>query len=437
MATAPATKSKETYKERIKRLSQRIVEGQRPIRILDAIKWPQHVLQEFRASKFREVPTLGPDDYAARDLGYDLVAKQAEFREIISSIERDLGKEDDIGRLLISIAEQYHDAVEMLKQRGKKEFWTYSRKLYGSPQDRFFNDRSTISDLGQMLYGILSKLENVPLGKPIVEDLSAEKAVSMLNERLSEYFHDDEVHAKLSDGIIADAAAGGDTVKIKSDAVFSRRDIDILEVHEGWVHIGTTLNGGAQHVARWLSKGPPRVAATQEGLAVIMEIFTFRSFPRRAKQINDRILGIEKVECGANVVELFDFYLTEGYTEEESLSNVMRVFRGGLPGGGAPFTKDISYCRGFIENYNFMRSAIRAGRPQLLPFLFVGKLAVDDVPLLYQKHQEGLIDAPKYLPPHFRDLNGVAVWMSFSNFLNVVDLGAVQEHYEQLFRKHL
>ena len=100
--------------------------------------------------------------------------------------------------------------------------------------------------------------------------------------------------AKLSDGIVADAAAGGDRVKIREGAMFSVRDVDLYEVHEGWVHVGTTLNGRAQKVAEFLSIGPPRCACTQEGLAVIMEIFTFRSFIQRAKQINDRIICIEK-----------------------------------------------------------------------------------------------------------------------------------------------
>jgi hypothetical protein len=88
-----------------------------------------------------------------------------------------------------------------------------------------------------------------------------------------------------------------------------------------------------------------------------------------------------------------------------------------------------------VENYNFMRAAIRAGKPELIPFLFVGKLSVEDIPLLYRKHQEGIVDAPVFLPPQFADLNGVAVWMSFSSFLSSVNLTKVQEHYDQLFKK--
>jgi hypothetical protein len=75
--------------------------------------------------------------------------------------------------------------------------------------------------------------------------------------------------------------------------------------------------------------------------------------------------------------------------------------------------------------------------PFLIPFIFVGKLHVEDIPLLYARHLEGLVEAPRFLPPHFRDLNGLAVWMSFSSFFNRVDLQSVQTHYKSLFDKYL
>lgn len=426
-----------TYKEKIRRLSQRIVDAQKPIRILDAIKWHPAIEQELKKSRFREMPKLSADYYANIPLGFDSQKKREELEDILRDIEATLGPEDPLGRLMATIAQEYLDVTHMLENRGTRKFWEYSKKLYGSPKDRMFDDKNTIFELGQLLYSILSAIKVEDLGPQYPEEIDAEETVAILNERFGKYFAGSDVEARLSDGILADAAAGGDVVKIKQGTKFSSRDVDILEVHEGWVHVGTTQNGNNQPVARWLSKGPPRVSATQEGLAVIMEIFTFRSYPTRAKHINDRILGIDKAEDGANLLELIEFYRTEGYSEEDCLANAKRVYRGGVVEGGAPFTKDISYCRGFIENYNFMRAAIRAGRPYLIPFLFCGKLHVNDVPLLYQKHKEGIVDAPKFLPPQFRDLNGVAVWMSFSSFLNLVDLKRIQEHYDKLFREYL
>lgn len=425
-----------TTKEKIKRLSGRIVEAQKPIRILDAIKWDHSVEEALRKGKFKELPRQSREHYEGRPLAFDAAKKIEEFSDIAADIRASLGKDDELTPMLVSICEEYQDVIRMLEARGTPDFWKFSRKLYGSPKDPIFSEKTRVADLGRVMYDILSGLDD-SLGAEYPVEVDAAEVVEQLNRRFEAYFGADKVHARLSDGILADAAAGGDTVKIKEGAHFSRREIDILEVHEGWVHVGTTINGNAQHVATWLSKGPPRCSATQEGLAVLLEIFTFRSYPRRAKHINDRILAIDKAEEGANILEVIEFYRTEGYSEEESLSNALRVFRGGVLEGGAPFTKDISYCKGFVENYNFMRAAIRAGYPQLIPFLFVGKLAVDDIPLLYRKHKEGIVDRPVFLPPQFADMNGIAVWMSFSSFLNRIDLAKVQEHFNGLFQKHL
>ncbi|MBI2711973.1 MAG: DUF1704 domain-containing protein [Bdellovibrio sp.] len=415
----------------------RIVEAQRPIRILDAIKWDNSIEAELKKNKYRALPKVGASYYKKTSLGFDAEKKLEELFDISKDIKLTLGLQDPLCQLMLTIVEEYSDVVNMLQARGTKKFWEISKKLYGSPKDTFYDEKNTIFSLGQVLYNILNVIDDEMLGPKYPEKYSAQECVEILNKRFKNYFGDNSVQAKLSDGILADASAGGDTIKIKEGAKFSSRDIDILEVHEGWVHVGTTQNGNQQHVAKWLSKGPPRCAATQEGLAVIMEIFTFRTYPKRARQINDRILGIDKAEEGANFLDLIEFYRTEGYDEETCVNNARRVCRGGMVEGGAPFTKDISYCRGFIENYNFMRVAIRAGHAHLIPFLFSGKLNVDDVPLLYQKHKEGIVDFPLFLPPQFKDLNGVAVWMSFSSFLNRLDLKKIQEHYDRLFNTHL
>ena len=97
--------------------------------------------------------------------------------------------------------------------------------------------------------------------------------------------------------------------------------------------------------------------------------------------------------------------------------------------GGAPFTKDICYCKGFVMIYNFLRTAIRFGRPDLIPLLFVGKVTLEDLPILCRKVREGVVDPPLYLPPQFSDLNGLAMWMAYSNFFNRVNLSSIQDYY--------
>src|SRR5690606_19316599 len=124
------------------------------------------------------------------------------------------------------------------------------------------------------------------------KNISATEAVVQLQEKMNRYFGDGRVRVEISDEIVSDAAAGGDRIKINRRASFSELDIKVLEVHEGWVHIGTTLNGRKQPWATWLSVGSPRITAIQEGMAVLMETLTFSSFPQRARRISDRVVAV-------------------------------------------------------------------------------------------------------------------------------------------------
>jgi hypothetical protein len=157
---------------------------------------------------------------------------------------------------------------------------------------------------------------------------------------------------------------------------------------------------------------------TQEGLAVIMELFTFALFPRRAMRLNDRLVACQMAEEGADLLQVCRFFLDKGQEEHQAIKNAARIFRGAALTGGTPFTKDIAYLKGFVMIYNFMRSAIQEGRAELIPFLFAGKVTLEELPVLHQYHQQGIISMPKYIPPQIKDLNGIGVWLAFSEFIN-------------------
>jgi uncharacterized protein (TIGR02421 family) len=420
-----------TYKEKLKIFSERFVEAQKQVRLLEAVRWDAKIIDDVRKSKFRELPKVTPETYEKNSLGYDPDVKLREFDELIKDIQRDLGSEDSLANILIESCHDYQDLIRMLVARGKPEFHQISKKLYGSPSDHFFGSQVSVKDLGLHLYNILSGLGDREVADAKLVEVDAQKALEDLNARFEKYFKGQDVKVTLNDEMVADAAATARTIKLRQSATFTLRDLDILEVHEGWVHMGTTINGLEQRIARWLHKGPPRVTATQEGLAVLMEIFTFVTFPRRARKINDRVLAIAKAEEGANFLEVVEYLRTEGYDEDECLVGAQRVFRGGDVNGKYPLTKDISYCKGFVENYNFIRAAIQSGRSEIVPYLFVGKVNINDVPILYQKHKEGIIDPPRFLPPFFKDLNSLIVWMSFSNFLSAAGMTSAQDAYRQ------
>ncbi|MCC6417474.1 MAG: flavohemoglobin expression-modulating QEGLA motif protein [Gemmataceae bacterium] len=422
------------YEGMVRRLSDRLVEAQRPIRILDAIKWDDGIEHAFFASGCRELPPVARDYYLARPLPFDPEAKRAELQTLERDIRRQLGAFNAPGQIMTRMCQEYREVVRLLEARGTRAFGEISERLYGSAADSFHAGDPNLADLGHMMSEVLDNLSHDRIFGHEDPTLDARQAVDILSERLRGYFQDPcAVRVRLSDGIVADAAAGSDYIKVRESARFTPREVRLLEVHEGWVHLGTTLNGQLQPVCTFLSKGPPSSTVTQEGLAVISEILSFSSHPARLRRLTNRIEGVTMAEAGANFLEVYRFFLEEGYDRRESYQQAMRVFRGGLPEGCGPFTKDLCYSKGFVLVYNFIRLAISRGLARRVPLLFCGKTTLADIKTLAQLVDEGLVVVPRFVPPQFADLHALSAWMCYANFLNRLSIKRIEEDYAGLF----
>jgi uncharacterized protein (TIGR02421 family) len=421
------------YQITIRGLSDRIVAAQTPIRVLDAVKWDDGVRKAFLKGKGKHMPEVDLAYYQARPLTFDSEAKKLEFQNIERDITRHLGQFNPVGKIMRRMCKEYRMVVRMLEARGTADFGLISQELYGAASDAFHAGDPTLSDLGIMLSDYLNNIADRSDLKDEAKTLTAEDAVGMLQQRLSGVFGegDDTVRVFVSDGIVADAAAGADYIKIRADAMFNARDVRALEVHEGLVHVGTTLNGLNQPFCTFLAKGPPSSTVTQEGLAILMEVIAFASYPTRLRKLTNRTRAIHMAEEGADFLQIFEFYREQGFSMEDSYGNSSRVFRGSTP-QGLPFTKDLSYLKGFIMVYNYIQLAVRKGKLEQIPLLFCGKTTLEDMRTLSQLVDEGLVVAPKYLPEQFRDLNALSAWMCFSNFLNHLSLDRIEADYANI-----
>lgn len=427
------TQATSRYLQRLRSLSEQLLQLQGPIRILDAIKWPAQAEADFLASDGDALPAIDRDYYQRLGLPFAPDKLSHDFRELADAVTRQLGSDDALGRILLATIDQYQSVISLLNSRGTAEFGHYSRTLYGSPRDSITGDNQSLLDLGEKLCRVFSLPAAARLNHHYPKNISATEAVGQLQAKMNQYFGDGRVRVELSDDIVSDAAAGGDRIKINRRASFSELDIKVLEVHEGWVHIGTTLNGRKQPWATWLSVGSPRITAIQEGMAVLMETLTFSSFPDRARRVSDRVLAVDMAERGADFVEVYRYFRERGDSEHDSYRVTQRVFRGGTLTGGSIFTKDISYVKGFVENVGFIRSAIEAGIPEMIPMLYLGKVTLDDIPVLYERYLDGMIAAPEYLPSMFRDVNGLYVWFGFSSNIASLDNDRIRQHFSGLF----
>src|SRR5687768_2707700 len=109
-------------REYIRKISDRIVAAQRPIRILKSINWDESVHRRFFARNATQMPRVV---YAP--LPFDVKDKISELEEI----KKDVGGTSPLEELMRRKCDEFVDIVRMLEARGTKKFNEWSIKLYG------------------------------------------------------------------------------------------------------------------------------------------------------------------------------------------------------------------------------------------------------------------------------------------------------------------
>src|SRR4051794_7981796 len=103
-----------TYKEKLKAVSKKLVEVQRPIRILNSIRVPPEWEADLLKSKFKSLPRDPQAHYESISLGFDTQAKYLELKVLKNEIAQQLGETDEMGLHLQRICDEYMQVVEML-----------------------------------------------------------------------------------------------------------------------------------------------------------------------------------------------------------------------------------------------------------------------------------------------------------------------------------
>jgi uncharacterized protein (TIGR02421 family) len=409
--------------ERLKRLlrevSAEIAEVQRPLRVIPALTWPDEVEREFFAQGAEALPKPT----------YHLAAGVADALELLQSLARRLGGENEIERFLRETCVALSTVARMLLSVGSRDFHHHSVELFGRPTGLSSDKRTTNLDLARHFEQVIDGFVP-PLSAVDEPSLRADEAAEILRQRFALFFANDPVKVRVVDHLAASASSTAVEVRLRSDARFSLRDLRQIEHHEGQVHMATTLNGRAQPILSFIGAPSPRATRTQEGLAVFTEFIAGSIGLPRVRRLCDRTLAIHMAEEGASFVDLYRFFREQGNDEHNAFDCARRVVRGGLVEGGAPFTKDGCYLDGLLRVTNFLRSALVKGQSQLVRLLFAGKLAVDDTPIFDRLAREGLVREPIYMPDWARDLSYLTAFMSYTAFLGRSDLVAEQRRLE-------
>lgn len=399
-----------------------LYEASRSIRILTHLSWPQEVREQFFKQGGKELPVVEYKQYDPDPVFNSLQIARDAF---------DCGPV--VNGWLEKIASRLEIGARMLAAVGTRQFFELSAELYGSPESELIDEQNTSLGLAQQFDAQFDQFQGLDLGAPDKADFDAQAVADAMQDAATKMFGESAPKVYVVDELSANALAGPRRIRVRQDALFTDKDVRQLVNHEAHIHVATSLNGIAQPHLKILAAAHPGTTKTQEGLAVFAEFITGSMDLDRFRRLADRVIAIQMAVDGADFIEVYHYFLERTDQPQQSFENTRRVFRGGVMTGGAPFTKDVVYLDGLLRVHNFLRTAVAAGRADCIRLLFCGKLDIEDFPILAELANAGICKPAKYLPPWAADIRFLLCYLTYSVFLNKIDLTQVKEHYAQIF----
>lgn len=386
----------------------------RKIRVLEALAWPEGTEQKFLKNWRAGRPELPSVELCSRDHSTDVAA----LDDFILRCDRG----HPAGHFLAMTAHSYATAGRMLGAIGTAEFTRYSSALYRRPDVRYPNQQLSTLDAAQFFIKTTDALLGSAQIPPSPAEIPAHDFAAWMQPELDRFFGPGRIEVKLDAAMAAKAIAGKSRIRLRSSAMFSDLDKKQLLQHEAFVHVATAQNGKFQPNLKSMGLGAPRTTQTQEGIATLAELFTGSMDIKRLRRLALRVLAVQQALDGADFIQVFERFLAAGQSHEESFRSTQRIFRGVDLRGGSAFTKDAVYLTGLLGVHTLLRIAIRDNRPEMVSYLFAGRLSLGDTLRLAPLFESGWLRGPVHVPPWVSDLRLLAANLAFSAFITRINL---------------
>jgi uncharacterized protein (TIGR02421 family) len=328
---------------------------------------------DFERSDFATVPTLRlrplefEPDMVRRDL-YNL-----EIENITDPALHTLfrAKRDEIAR-----------QITALEDRDTSRFVYASLQLYGG--------------IAQPLASAAEELlETIPAEAPSTPSVTAGAFADAAREEFDRYravYPDFPARVEVRDDISELMVSFGRLLIPEAAALRADR-VEPLLHHEIGTHVVTYQNGARQPLTL-LTVGLPGYDETQEGLAVLAEYLTGGLDPRRLRVLAARVVAIGKMLDGAGFLQIFESLRNEHRIPARTAWSIaIRV----VLGGGS--VKDAIYLRGITRILEALADDCS------LDVLFVGKLSLDQVPMIQDLLDREVLQPP-WVRPRWLDVPG-------------------------------
>lgn len=247
-----------------------------------------------------------------------------------------------------------------------------SIELHGVPAKRLVNYAETL----------LLKTPNVQYEK----NVSSNRLKRAMEEALAAYCLDDwEVEA--TERKLASVYSTERKIKINRNGKFTENALKRLVVHEIEVHVLRAANGYRQPL-KILALGLPGYLPTEEGLASYFEELTGNSDEEKMRDYAGRVVAVDSACKNLSFRKTYERLREYGFTEGKAWRLAIRVHRGG------GYIKDHVYLAGYLKVKKF------AEKNGDFKTLYIGKVSIENLPLVRKLLQQGVLKKAKYLP-HF------------------------------------
>ncbi|HET6774498.1 MAG TPA: tyrosine/phenylalanine carboxypeptidase domain-containing protein [Acidimicrobiales bacterium] len=286
-----------------------------------------------------------------------------------------------LGHLLRAKHREVGLQLDMLRARGTDEFLPLSIELYGS----------VAPWLLARAVRILDSVEDPARGGH-GDRIGAARFVELAEAELAHYRTIDPdigVHAEIRTDASGIMVSGRDLIVGSAASVPVSRAHALLQ-HEIGTHLVTYLNGAHQPI-RVMAAGLAGHEETQEGLAVLAEFLVGGLSPYRLRQLAARVVAVHGMVSGDTFGAVHHGLVVAGFSPSSAFTTTMRAFRsGGL-------TKDAIYLRGLLDLLGHLVSG------GTLDLFWLGKLSLDDLPLVGELADRGVLAEPRFIPRYLAD----------------------------------
>lgn len=330
-----------------------------PVNVAEQRELFLHGDVETPAFDYRPLPDLGP--IAAR----------------LEEVDPERADDPAVAHLSAALKRELTIRLELLAARGTPGFFLAAVELFGHVD-------AGLHELA---------LQLVVIGRPGTADatLSATEFAAKARQEIDRYresYPELSARVEVSETISGVLVENGDLF-IGSDVAIAADHVETLLHHEVGVHVLTFANGSAQPL-HMLAVGLAGYDENQEALGILAEHLAGGLRPQRLHTLAFRVVAAHMRSQEATFRETFGRLQELGAGRRIAFSTTMRAYRaGGL-------TKDAIYLRGLVR---LCRHLAAEGS---LEAMFIGKVGLEDEPLVTEMRQRQVLAAPP-LRPRFLD----------------------------------